>query len=218
MKGYPIKIVLSILIIFLISSCSFSLRRVIILCVGDSITESEYPRFLQEIFNKENIRAKVLNYGRIGHTSGEYLNFLEKNKTALAKSRPDFILLQLGTNDVRVDADRTSAEQFYLNMKEIIEIFRGFRNRIGEEPQILLATIPPVPEGTPFPFSRESSARVRDEINPLIQKICSEEKILLVDNYFLFLYSPHLLPEVHPTKEGYRYLAQNWYKALEPLL
>jgi len=214
----PKKIAHSLLIIFFLVSCSSPPKGIIILCAGDSITEADYPRFLQRILNEEGIKAKVLNYGRSGNTSGEYLRFLKKNKSTLAEEHPDFVLLQLGTNDVRLDHDSTPSDQFGLNMKKIIKIFRTFQNRSGEATRILLSLIPPIPRGSPFPFTDESSARVRDEINPLIQKICSEEKIPLVDNYSFFLKSPHLLPEVHPNKEGCRSLAQNWYNSLKPLL
>jgi len=212
------KIQYFLLIIFFLSSCSASPKGTIILCAGDSITEAAYPRFLQKILKKEGIRGKVLNYGRSGYTSGEYLNFLKRSKETLAAEHPDFILLQLGTNDVRADHDSISGEKFQLNMKRIIKIFRRFKNRSGEKTQILLAAIPPIPERSLFPFSSESQARVTEEINPIIKKISAEEKVVLVDNYTLFLQSPHLLPEVHPTREGYRVLAQNWFNSLKPLL
>jgi lysophospholipase L1-like esterase len=198
--------------------CSASPRGEIILCAGDSITKSVYPQFLQKILIKEGIKAKVLNYGRSGHTSGEYLKFLQKNKKILDAEHPDFILIELGTNDVRADGDFTPTDRFKLNMKEIIGIFRAFRNRSGQEAILFLAAIPPVPEGSPFPFTPESIRRVTEEINPAIKKICEEEKILMVDNYSLFLHSSELLPQVHPSQEGYRHLAQNWFSALKPLL
>ena len=160
------KITYLFIIIFLFSSCSAPPKGIIILCAGDSITEADYPYFLHKILKKEGIRAKVLNYGRSGFTSGAYLDFLVENKDTLAAEQPDFILLQLGTNDVRFDNDSTSTEEFYSNMKEIIRIFRGFRNRSRKKPEILLATIPPIPEGSPFPFTSESQTRTTEEINP----------------------------------------------------
>ena len=207
-----------LLFFFLLASCSAPPTGIIILCAGDSITAADYPYFLHKMMKKEGIRAKVLNYGRSGFTSGEYLSFLVRKKESLSAERPDFILLQLGTNDVRVDHDSTSREEFYLNMKEIIRIFRGFRNRTRKKSEILLATIPPIPDSSLFPFTSESQARITEEINPFLKKISSEERVVLVDNFNLFIRSPHLLPEVHPSREGYRYLAQNWYNALKPLL
>jgi lysophospholipase L1-like esterase len=203
---------------FFISFCSTSPEGIIVFCAGDSITAEAYPHFLQRIFNSEGRRAKVLNYGRNGHTSGEYLSFLEKNRDRLEAECPDFILLELGTNDVRADIDLTPTSVFKSNMKRIIEIFRSFKSRSGKTPVIFLATIPPVPEGTPLPFTPESVARVEAEINPALKSISQEERIPLVDNFTLFFKEPGLLRGVHPTLEGYRRLARRWFESLQPFL
>jgi len=209
---------LALFLVPLLTSCKSSSNGLIILCAGDSITESIYPRYLQKALKREGIKARVLNYGINGNTSGEYLNFLIKNKETLYNEHPDFILLQLGTNDVRIDHDKTESLQFYMNMKNIISILRILKARSGKESQILLATIPPIPENVTFPFNKNSSSRVTEEINPLIKKICIEENIPLVDNHTIFADSPKLLPEVHPSREGYRHLALNWLRALKPFL
>jgi lysophospholipase L1-like esterase len=206
---------LILLVSVLFFSCSSPPSNYIILCAGDSLTEEGYPPFLERALKGEGIRAKVLNYGKSGHTSGEYLRFLREQKTEMAENQPDFILLQLGTNDVRTDRDRTSAEEFYVNMKEIIRLFRDFRTRSGKTPIILLATIPPVPEETPFPFAPVSATRVVKEINPLIQKLAQEETLSHVDNFSVFLDRPLLLTEVHPSDQGYEAMAKNWYNALK---
>lgn len=208
---------LFILYAFLLT-CSPSQRGVIVLCAGDSLTESSYPKFLKNILISEGTRAKILNFGRSGNTTGEYLNYLLNNKESLAKKHPDIVCLLLGTNDVRNDHDRTSNEQFYTNMKDIIAIFSQFKDPNGKKTRILLSTIPPIPEEVSFPFSPESRERVVNEINPLILKIGKEENLPVVDNTTLFLKEPGLLPEVHPTEEGYRRLAHNWFKALQPLI
>ena len=206
----PLLLIFSILI-----SCSSPPENYIILCAGDSITEAGYPPFLNSLLKREGFRAKVLNQGKSGFNTKEYLDYLRENKTVLADSHPDFILLQLGTNDVRSDHDHISADDFYANMTQIIHLFRDFTTRTGKDSHILLATIPPIPDGTPFPFSPLSAKRVTEEINPLIQKIAEEEKCALVDNYSVFLDSPHLLPEVHPSDQGYEALAKNWHNALK---
>jgi len=203
------------LTVILFFSCSSPPENYIILCAGDSITEIGYPPFLERILEEEGIRAKILNWGKSGHTSREYLAFLEKNKDRLAQYYPDVICLQLGTNDVRIDHDRTPAHEFYANMKDIIQLFKGYRTRWGKTPRILLATIPPIPSHSHFPFSPASSERVEVEINPLIEKMASEENCALVDNYSVFYRSPRLLPDVHPTDEGYEALALSWYAALK---
>jgi len=206
---------LILMFILLFSFCSPSPKGLIILCAGDSITEFGYPRYLRNILKNEGVQARILNQGKSGHNSREYLSFLEKNQEALRKSSPDFVLLQLGTNDVRIDHDQISANDFYNNMKHIVDLLRRFKTRTGKNTLLLLATIPPISEDIPFPFAPDSGKRVEEEINPLIQKIAREEKIPLVDNYSLFLQSPRLLPDVHPSLEGYKALAQNWFNALK---
>ena len=193
-------------------------RTVIILCAGDSLTDSEYPHDLQRLMARDGIPARVINFGRKGDTSGEYRRFLENHRAALADEHPDFILLQLGTNDVRLDGDLTDAPAFARNMRAILACFRGFTDRQGGTSSVLLASIPPVPESAAFPFGPASRERVVREINPALRDLAREERLVFVDNYALFSASPELLPGVHPSREGYRRLARNWYSVLAPLL
>ncbi len=206
------------LLFSLLGSCSPRPQGIVIICAGDSFTDSEYPRHLRRLFAQDGRRAKVLNFGRKGHTSGEYLRFLEREQTSMASEKPDFILLQLGTNDVRVDADFTPAAEFAANMRNVVDIFSRFKNREGGKSRILVATIPPLPQRFAPPFGPESAERVSREINPLIRSLAAEEGLVLVDNYGLFKRSPELLPEIHPSSAGYRRLAENWHDSLKPLL
>lgn len=199
-------------------SCSRPGRGVVILCAGDSLTEQGYPRFLRAALRKDGVRARVLNYGRSGNTSAEYLAFLKGNKDRLGAERPDLVLLELGTNDVRVDGDGATAADFERNSREIVGIFRGFRTRAGEPPAVFMAAIPPVPGGTPFPFGPDSGSRVVSGINPAVRRICADLGIGFVDNYALFAASPDLLPGVHPSPEGYEAMAANWYSAIRDRL
>jgi lysophospholipase L1-like esterase len=210
---------LTVALCFFSSFCAPPQRRtVIILCAGDSLTDSAYPRDLQRLLARDGIPARVLNFGRKGDTSGEYRRFLEDHRAALAGEHPDFILLQLGTNDVRLDADLTDTPAFARNMRAIIAGFRGFTDRRGGKASVLLASIPPVPESAAFPFGPASRERVVREINPALRDLAREEQLVFVDNYALFSASPELLPDVHPSREGYRRLARNWYSVLAPLL
>ncbi len=218
MTAFPHKTLWLSIFILVLMYCSPAPPGIIVLCAGDSITAADYPRFLQRRLNQEGILAKVLNYGRSGHTSGEYLAFLYRNTITLSEEHADFILIQLGTNDVREDQDNTSAAQFSANMKDIIKIFKKFKTRSGKTPQCLIAMIPPIPENSAFPFTEHSQQRVHIEINPAIRKVAIEEGLVLVDNYSPFLDRPVLLPEIHPSRKGYRRLAQNWFDSLKPLI
>jgi len=203
---------------FFISVCSSPGRGIIVLCAGDSITAAAYPHFLQRMFNREGVRCRVLNFGRSGFSSGEYRRFLETDGGRLKNERPDFILLQLGTNDVRIDGDHASTPEFEANMGSVLDLLREFRDRAGNPSRIVLGTIPPVPEGAPLPFSPESSRRVEAEINPAIRALAAARGLPVVDNHALFVGRPDLLPGIHPTADGYRRLAENWFAALKPLV
>jgi len=216
MRGFrPAAILFMVLALAACSRGERPAGAVIVLCLGDSITEQGYSRYLAREFRNEGIRARVLNYGRSGNTSAEYLRWLRNGAARrLRRERPDYILVELGTNDVRVDGDQVSREAFAENMREIVSILRGFRTRFGNRPEILVATIPPIPEGTPYPFGPEAIRRVDEEINPEIRKLCLELEIPPVDNHDLFRVSPGLLPGVHPNPDGYRAMAANWAAAV----
>ncbi len=195
-------------------SCAGPERGVVILCAGDSITEQGYPRYLRAALRADGLRARVLNQGRSGNTSAEYLSFLKRNADRLRAERPDIVLIELGTNDVRVDGDRVSAADFESNLRAIAAIFKGFRTRTGAAPAIYAAAIPPIPEGTPFPFGPESPTRVVAEINPAVRAVCADLELGFVDNHALFVRAPELLPGVHPSPEGYKAMAATWYAAV----
>ncbi len=203
-----------------ISACASPPRGVIIFCAGDSLTSKAYPHFLQRLFNADGIAARVINHGVSGDTSGEYLSFLRNpsRAEALMWDRPDIILIQLGTNDVRLDGDFLSTDQFVANMRQIIMFFKDFISRTADPSRIVLALIPPIPENTSFPFSPESARRVRQEINPAIARLAGEYGLPLVDNYRIFFDRPDLLPGVHPTRDGFRLMAGNWYATIKEIL
>ncbi len=192
-------------------------RTPVVLCAGDSITAGGYPWYLQRRLDEAGYRLLVVNAGEKGNTSGEYLGFLRRSRI-LARTNPRWVLLQLGTNDVRIDGDATSVERFRENLDAILDHLTGHRNPDGSTPRVLLATIPPVPVEIAGYFTAASRARIDREINPAIRETGGRRRIQLVDNHRLFVARPELLPGIHPSEKGYRALADGWYDALAPLL
>lgn len=209
-----------LLLPFFVSVCASPPRGIVIFCAGDSLTAKAYPHFLQRLLNADGIAARVTNHGVSGNNSAEYLAYLcdPVREEALQWERPDIILLQLGTNDVRTDGDFLPTEKFVANMRLIVDEFKRFISRTAEPSRIVLATIPPIPADTPFPFSAESSRRVVDEINPAIRALAREYGLLLVDNYGIFVDRLDLLPGVHPSRDGFRLLAINWYETVKKII
>ncbi|NOZ21170.1 MAG: hypothetical protein GXP25_08775 [Planctomycetes bacterium] len=180
--------------------------ELIVLCTGDSLTANTYPKRLQKRLAAAAVKARVLNYGVDGFTSGEYL-WYARSTSLFRRTKPDIVLLQLGTNDVRCDFRHTPAAAFRRNMRRIIHLARD------AGATVLVATIPPVCRSI-IGFSRRSVWRAAVEINPAIHSLAAEYDLALVDNYLLFRRHPQWLPGVHPTQEGYHGMADNWLRAL----
>jgi lysophospholipase L1-like esterase len=189
----------------------------VILCAGDSITAASYPKHLKALLARDGLLVQVINAGVRGDSSAEYTRFLEKSQI-IERTDPDWVLLQLGTNDLRIDSHATTTEQFRKNLEAILDRFGRHRNHDGSAPQIILATIPPIPVDIRWRFNAGSRARVELEINPAIRDIASRRGLLLADNHALFAARPSLLPDIHPSEDGYRVLAEAWHRILAPLV
>ncbi len=189
--------------------------QIVILAAGDSITAASYPAHLQTLFDATGLKVRVVNAGVKGHTSGEYLAYLRRNDV-VRRTAPDVVLLQLGTNDVRIDGDHTETPRFSRQMGEILDLVAAQRSARGRPPVVFLSTIPPVPGPVPRHFDRSSMQRVGEEINPAIRRLARERGLGLVDTYELFRRHPAWLPDVHPTEDGYRAMARQWFDLLRP--
>ncbi len=221
-KKYLLSIVLFFWIILLgLWGFRFYFRRSfqVVMCAGDSITAEAYPNYLQEKLNQAGIRIKVVNKGVKGNTSGEYLKYLTSHPV-LQEVNPHIVLLQLGTNDVRIDGDQTPTDQFIHNLNRIIDLIQNYTGPDGRRPKILLATIPPliIDENHRRVFNQASQRRIVEEINPAIIKIAKSRGLALLDIYQLFQEHPEFLTGVHPTQEGYKAMAEAWFNQLNPLV
>jgi lysophospholipase L1-like esterase len=189
----------------------------VILCAGDSITAASYPKQLKALLARDGFRVQVINAGMKGDNTAEYIRFLEKSRI-IERTDPDWVLLQLGTNDLRIDSHATTTEQFRKNLEAILDRIARHRNHDGSFPRIILATIPPIPIEVRWHFNAVSRLRVETEINPAIRAIASQRGLMLAENHALFVGRPELLPEIHPSEKGYRVLAEAWHRILAPLL
>lgn len=189
----------------------------VILCAGDSITAASYPGYLQELLARDGLLVQVINAGVKGDNTAEYINYLEKSRI-VERTDPSWILLQLGTNDLRIDNHATTTEQFRTNLESILDRIGRHRSQDGSSPRVILATIPPIPVEIRWRFNVGSRVRVETEINPAIRDIASRRGLLLADNHSLFATRPSLLPDIHPSEEGYRVLAEAWYRIIAPMV
>jgi len=219
-------IVFPVIVLILVSLWIFGTKRnlegsrkydhLVILCAGDSLTAGSYPEWLQRKCDENKRNVVVFNRGIKGHTSREYLMYME-SQNILKACDPDIILLQLGTNDVRIDADNTPTNKFVENMNLIIRKMTVYQNSKGKKPKIIISTIPPI-KTTCSTFSKDSVRRVEEEINPAIELLAEKWNLFFVDNFKLFIDNADLLPDIHPNEKGYQAMAGNWFKVLVPVI
>jgi lysophospholipase L1-like esterase len=190
----------------------------VILCAGDSITASSYPGYLQALMTRDGLLVQVINAGVKGDSTAEYIHYLEKSRI-VERTDPSWILLQLGTNDLRIDSHATSIVQFRKNLESILDRIGRQYSRDGSAPRVILATIPPIPVEIRWHFNAGSRARVEAEINPAIRDIARRRGLILADHHAIFAVRPDLLlQDIHPSEEGYRVLAEAWHRILAPLV
>lgn len=226
-EDQPVKAKLRLLALLLLHCLAAACRREpavpaltgqpVILCAGDSITAASYPKELKKLLAGDGWRVQVVNAGVKGDSTAEYLRFLERSRI-IERTDPGWVLLQLGTNDLRIDSHATTTAQFRKNLEAILERIGRQRNKNGASPQVILATIPPIPVEVRWHFDAGSRARVEAEINPAIRAVAARRGLVLADIHALFAGRPDLLRDIHPSEEGYRALASAWYRILAPLL
>lgn len=196
-------------------------RARVILCLGDSMTEGDYggyPAQMRLLAKETGYGVRIVSAARPGNNSREYLAFL-RNSDLPRKYNPDIVLLMLGTNDARVDGDRTPVDEFERNMNLIVDRIEGAGDgRRQRLPNLFLATIPPIFLIDLPNFSAESRRRIGGEINPAIRRLAGKRNLHLVDAERLFLENPDLLPGIHPDAAGYRRMALTFFAAIRPFL
>lgn len=158
-----------------------------------------------------------------GH-SGTLTGYTEGNiDTWMNSSRPDIVLIHLGTNDVlgspwsHLYDDPWGNIGMYTSYKNILRKIKA----ANPNARILMAKIIPVD-----PSAMRSTATVTyQDVNTLIQRIYDEEK----NNYNLYLVdmtqaginagnAADLYDGIHPASQGGIKMANKWYSVLAPLL
>jgi lysophospholipase L1-like esterase len=145
------------------------------------------------------------------------MSFYRKRVQRQKRYAVNFVLLQLGTNDVRsLFSGVYGLAQFETNLRRIIKEFQKFPPESDRPVKILLASIPPLYA----PELRKMNRFIQFELNPVIKKICELEAVSFVDNWKMLNNRPHLYrPDgVHPSAIGEKVLAQNWKMAVRKVL
>ena len=212
---------MSKLIITLIMITSFTAvvgQRIKVACVGNSVTygyglpnpaTDAYPAQLQKLLGDT---FDVRNFGRNGatlmHGSGTTYRLQNECKRALAFA-PDYVVIDLGLNDVDPMNWTPNDTAFTRDYRELIDAFR----RVNPRCRIWICHMTPIAYDYPNYFHglRERYAMIRQKIADVARETGSS----LIDLREPFRHRLDLLFDgLHPNAEGARLLAATIGEAL----
>ena len=187
----------------------------VICCAGDSLMRP-VPVHLRPLLKTETKRPfQVRDWAQGGQTSETYPAFLRQHWENWKSVRPDFIIIQIGTNDaLPILQGKYDPDRFEENLRGIVRTFKGLNGGSGPGPLVLMATAPPFRGTQDF---EEKNRIIRSSINPIIRKIAEHEGAALVDNGSILEGRPDLYdPDgVHPSPDGEKAIARNWLRAIK---
>ena len=188
-----------------------------ILCYGDSNTWGYTPlsgdrninrwtRVLKDLLIDSEIIEEGLNARTLDSTDS-----FEAHKNGFNYLLPcleshyefDYLILMLGTNDLKTHFNNTPKEMLEM-VKKYIKVIKNFWvNKNGEKVKLIICGIPPV-DDTKYVFENyEGTTKKRNEFNMLERNYCLERNITFIDNSDLTIG----LDGIHLTDEGHLKLA-----------
>ena len=197
-------------------------ERIRVSCVGDSLTYGSgvlktrdtdaYPAQLQIKMGTDHL---VSNFGLRNATasaSGD-LPYVESEEYQQSlKSKPDIVVLMLGTNDTKTY--NWNASDYEAGLKELVESYQ----QLDTKPTVYLMR-------SPYCYSLDGSdvaeydiqpAVVADELGEIVEKVAAETGVEVIDLYQLTEGQDELYTDgIHFNAKGYELIADEVYSNLK---
>jgi len=188
-------------------------QPVCVACIGDSITagvgttqDNSYPTQLGRMLGGN---WAVMNFGVSGATLLNHGDKPYQREAAFQRaleSRPDVVVIKLGTNDTK-PKNWKFKDEFLADFKDLIRQFV----RLPGQPRIFICRPAFVPGNGNFGINE---AGVLAEI-PLLDEIAAAAKVDVIDIHAALKDHPELLPDhVHPNNAGATAMARTVFQAL----
>jgi acyl-CoA thioesterase I len=191
-----------------------------VLPLGDSITEGVptadgYRALLRQQLMDVGITVNYVgslrspagaHEGWTGYTAGELLPLA---RATLARTRPDLVLLHIGTNDLGLGIPLDESIGHVRKLLELIDK-SGTPDR---RPRVFLAKI--IGRNLPFEVPDRALATYNDRLAALAEdRRRAGQPVELVDLHAVVDPSRHLDDALHPNPEGYARMAAGWAAAI----
>jgi len=204
----------NLILLCLLAATIASAGPVRIACVGDSITfgsgttkGNAYPGQLSRMLGPGWV---IINFGVSGATllnHGDRPYQKQKAFKAALASRPDIVVIKLGTNDTKPQ-NWVHKDEFIADYEDLIHQFAA----LPSKPRIFICRPAYVPGVGNYGINE---AGVLEEI-PLLDTVAAAEKVAgVIDIHAALKDHPELLPDrVHPNNQGATVMARTVYRAL----
>ena len=188
-----------------------------ILCFGDSNTwgytpiegvrnPNRWTRILSSLLEDSEIIEEGLNARTLDVTDPT-----EPHKNGFNYLLPcleshyefDYLVLMLGTNDLRTHFNKTPKDMLEMLKKYIKTVKNFWVNRDGSKVKLIICGIPPVDDAKYVFENYEGTTKKRNEFNRLEYQYCMERNITFIDNSDLEIG----LDGIHLTDSGHLKLA-----------
>lgn len=205
MKCFPALISLPLLAGLIPPSASASTR---ICCVGNSITQGNYPDDLQELLGDD---YTVIDRGIQSTTmlrNGNAPYWESSQFSSLFSDRPDIITIMLGTNDSKASNWDSFRGEFADDCRALLDTF----STIETQPVLYLCLPPPA-----FPPETHSISAYNIEhgVVPLLREVADRRGVPLIDVHTPLKDSVEYFPDhVHPNHDGEKAIARIIYETL----
>lgn len=185
----PIRFIfIAFFFLFVVGCLTAQTTKTKVTCVGNSITygyalsnpgTQSYPSQLQSLLGTGN--WVVGNYGVSARTmlkKGDRPYWNESAYTNALASNPNFVMIELGTNDAKTTNWTPYGSQFVTDYKAMIQAFRS----LSTKPEIWIGLLPPG-ENTGWTIYERY---IKDTVNAKIKQIALETGVGLIDIYSAF--------------------------------
>ena len=211
-KNTPMKINPLLLAFYAIPFLNFTqaeeAKRLVLACVGDSITQGvgaergqSWPAQAQRTLGE---KWQVQNFGLSGTTlmnSGNKPYQKSKQFTDALSSNPDVVVIMLGTNDTKPTNWKNADKDYEDDYRDLISDFQ----KLASKPKIFLCLPPYIAKKGRWGINNEDTkAQV-----PIIKKIAKELKLEIINVYAALEGQDNLIPDtVHPNTGGAALIAK----------
>jgi lysophospholipase L1-like esterase len=179
-------------------------RETVLVCFGDSLTSGvgasegkSYPDYL-----KNYLDVKIVNSGVPGDTTSQGKLRFQKD---VMDYNPDVVIIELGANDY---FSGFSSEKTGDNLRYMADELSG----IGA----ILFIAKFFPEKSIVSFIKSKD---KEEYDKMYKELVSRENVFLIENIWgkAWAKPKYMSDRVHPNELGYEIMAQQYFKAMEPL-